>query len=348
LFVSMPLTIFHAMGAGAGFIEFGKAVEGGVGDFVEGVVGEEGLMSGDEDIGEGEEPGEDVVREDVGGVVGEKKSRFLLIDIDGESADLAAFEALDDRVGIKNGSAAGVDEDHPFFHPGEGYGIHQVTGGGKERDVKSQQVGFTKNLLQANIAGQVGHGGVGSRIVGEKAATEAMEVADHLLSDRARAHHPDGLLFEFESLQALQFEIVIPDPLVGARNVAGEGKHKSDGEFGDGMGGVGRDGGHRDPQFPGGRDIDAGAECGDDAGAALGEDLEGRAVDPVVDEDDHRRKAVGQGGGEGIEASFEKVKVVLGGDLLKGLLKVASVAEDQSPHAFFLGPWGVGGKGKTR
>ena len=53
------------MGAAAGGFEFGQALEGGLGDFAEGVIGEEGLVAGDEDVGEGEKAGEQVVLEDL-------------------------------------------------------------------------------------------------------------------------------------------------------------------------------------------------------------------------------------------------------------------------------------------
>ena len=53
------------MGTGALGFEFCKAVEGGFGDFVEGVVGQEGLMTCDDDIGKCEETGKDIVGQDI-------------------------------------------------------------------------------------------------------------------------------------------------------------------------------------------------------------------------------------------------------------------------------------------
>ena len=111
------------MGAGALGFEFCKAVEGGFGDFMESMIGEEGLMSGHEDVGEGEEPGKDVIRKDIGGVIGKEEAGFFLVYIDGESTDVAAFEAGNDRVGVKNRPTAGINEDDPFFHSGDGGGV---------------------------------------------------------------------------------------------------------------------------------------------------------------------------------------------------------------------------------
>ena len=65
-----------------------------MGDFAEGVVGEEGLMAGDEDIGKGEETGELVVLENLRGAVFKEEARLLFVDIDGQVADVTLFDAL--------------------------------------------------------------------------------------------------------------------------------------------------------------------------------------------------------------------------------------------------------------
>ena len=144
---------FDAVGAGTLIFEFCKAVEGGLGNFVKGVIGEEGLMSGNEDVGEGEKSGEDVIGQDIGGVVGKEEAGFLLVDIDGEPANVAAFESGNDCVGVKNRPAAGVDEDDPFFHSGESGGVDQMARGGEERHMESEDIRFTQDFLLGDIAG---------------------------------------------------------------------------------------------------------------------------------------------------------------------------------------------------
>ena len=57
-------------------------------------------MAGDEHVGEGEQAGEHVVLDDLVGQVLEEEIRLLLVDVEGEAADLAGFEAGDDRLGI--------------------------------------------------------------------------------------------------------------------------------------------------------------------------------------------------------------------------------------------------------
>lgn len=307
------LSVWDAVGAGALGFEFCKAVEGGFGDFMESMIGEEGLMSGHEDVGEGEEPGKDVIRKDIGGVIGKEEAGFFLVDIDGETADVAAFEAGNHRMGIKNGPAAGVDEDDPSFHLGKGGGVDQVSSSRQERDVESEDVGFSQDLRLTDVAGQRLEGGLRNRIVGENTAPKAAEIPHHLCPDGAGAKHAHGFLFQLESLQALEFEIVVADALAGAGNVAGEGEDQAEGEFRDGVRGVGGDGGNRDAEFPGCGNIDvvvAGAQGGDEAGSSAGEDLQGGPVDPIVHKDQDRGVAGREGGRQRVEPGFEEVEVV--------------------------------------
>lgn len=57
------------------------------GNFTEGLVSEERLMSGDQDVGEHEEAGQFVVLEDRSGQILEKDPLFLLVDVQGNSAE---------------------------------------------------------------------------------------------------------------------------------------------------------------------------------------------------------------------------------------------------------------------
>ena len=76
----------------AGLLEAGDVAEGGFGDVGQSLVGEEGLVAGDQHVGEGEEPGEDVVAEDVVRQIPEEQIAFFLVDIEGERADPAILE----------------------------------------------------------------------------------------------------------------------------------------------------------------------------------------------------------------------------------------------------------------
>ena len=56
--------------------------------------------------------------------------------------------------------------------------------------------------------------------------------------------------------------------------------------------------------------VGAGAEGGDELGAALGEDFETGAVDLVVDKDESGAVAGAEGGGGGSELGFEEFEMV--------------------------------------
>ena len=218
------LSVWDAVGAGAGGVKLGKALEGGFGNPVQGVVGEESLMAGNEDIGEGEESGKDVVRKDIGGVVSKKEACFLLINVNGETPDLAAFETGNDGMSVKDGPAAGVDKNHASLHSSKSGGVDQVAGGGQERNMECENVRFAKNLLQGDIARQPVKGSRGGRVMGEDPAAKAVEVANDLLPNGTRADHPNGFLFQLKTFQPLELKVVFPNALAGAGNVAGKGK----------------------------------------------------------------------------------------------------------------------------
>ena len=117
-----------------------------MGDFAEGVVGEEGLVAGDEDVGEGKQAGKQVVLEDLGGAVFKKEAGLLLVDVDGEVADVALLQAADDGGGVENSTAAGVDEKDALFHLGKGVVVDQVPGGGKQGNVEGENVEMTVSV----------------------------------------------------------------------------------------------------------------------------------------------------------------------------------------------------------
>ena len=115
-------------GRGAARFEIRQVPDGDLGNPLERSIREEGLMAGDKDIGKGEQPGKQVVLEDLRGTVLEKESGFLLVNVDGEVADMPLFQATDDGRGVKNGATAGVDEKDPFFHEREGLVVDDMAG----------------------------------------------------------------------------------------------------------------------------------------------------------------------------------------------------------------------------
>lgn len=65
-------------------------------------------MGGDQDIGEGHQPGEHIVVDRGIGTVFEEVVGFLLIDIESGSADLFFLESLDQGLRIDQGAAGMV------------------------------------------------------------------------------------------------------------------------------------------------------------------------------------------------------------------------------------------------
>ena len=70
-------------------------VQGGAGDGVERFVGEKGLVCGDDDVGKAQQAGQGVVLQWQVGVILEKQFRLLLVDVQAQVAELAAFQRLD-------------------------------------------------------------------------------------------------------------------------------------------------------------------------------------------------------------------------------------------------------------
>jgi len=305
------------------------------------VVGEEGLMAGDEDIGKGEEAGELVVLENLRGAVFKEEARLLFVDIDGQVADVTLFEATDDSGGIEDGPAAGVDQEDPFFHLGEGVVVDEVKGGGKEGDVKGEDVGFPEKFFLRDVAAEVGEFRMGLGVESQDSTPEAGEVFDDFAADGPGAVYADGLIANFEALETFQLEVTFPDALVGAGDLASHGQKQGEGEFGYGVGGVGRHRGHGDAELFGGSEVDmvgAGAEGGDELGATLGENFEAGAVDLVVHEDQGGPVTSAEGGGGGVELGFEEFEMVATGSVfsLESGFGIGAGAKNQRLHVVSL------------
>jgi hypothetical protein len=98
-------------------LEGGGILERRPGDVLQRLAGEEALMAGDEDVGEGEKAREDVVLDHRSGEVLEEEVGFLFINVESERTDPTALEPIDHGGGVYQPAAARVDQHHPGFMP---------------------------------------------------------------------------------------------------------------------------------------------------------------------------------------------------------------------------------------
>ena len=188
---------------------------------------------------------------------------------------------------------------------------------------------------------ELGGVGVRNRVMGQDLAAETRKVPHDLPANGPRAVDADGFVAELETFQSLQFEVAFADPLISAGNPARHGEKQGQSELRNGVGGVGGDGGDGDPEFLGGGEVDvvgAGAEGGDQPGAAPGEDLETSSVHTVVHEDKGGVITSAKGCRGGVQLGFEEFQLVSARGVFgfQGGFRIASRTENQRLHVVRL------------
>ena len=250
---------------------------------------------------------------------------------------MSFLKAANDGKGVKDGSAASVNEKDPFFHFRKSFLVHEVAGGGQERNVKGQDVGLPKKGVRGDVVAELGDFRIRSGIVSDNFAPKAGKVFHHFPANRPRAVNTDRLIPEFEAFESFEFKITLPNPLISPRNPAGHAQENGQGKFRDGIRGVGRNGSDGDPKLLGGGQVDvvgAGAEGGDHPGAKFGEDFEAGAVHLVVYEDQGSSVTSAERGGGGFEFCLEEFKMMPAGGVfcLKGRFEIGARAKNQRFH----------------
>ena len=109
-------------------------------DRIECIVGKESLMGGDNNIGKGQQSREDVILNNGTALVIKEEIVLLLLHIEPEKPDLAAFERFNYSACVDQTTATGVDEHHPRLHLGYSNGVDQMMVSGREWSVKSDDV----------------------------------------------------------------------------------------------------------------------------------------------------------------------------------------------------------------
>ena len=155
--------------------EVGDAGQSGLGDVRLGLAGEERLVGGDDDVGEGHEPGKRVVLDGVVGTVLEEVVGLLFVDVESGGADLAGLESVNEGGGVDELSSAGVDEDGAVLEEGDGVVPEQMGVFGSEGAVEGDDVAFAEERLEGDVGESEPCGvGAGEGVVGEKTHPEAL------------------------------------------------------------------------------------------------------------------------------------------------------------------------------
>ena len=302
-------------------------------------------MAGDEDVGEGEEAGEDVVLEDLTAEVFKEEVGFFFIDIEAEVAEVAGLEGLDDGAGIDEAAAGGIDEHGTGLHALESGGVDEVMSGGHQGAMQADDVALSQDFVERQIEHTaVAEGGIGIEVGGKDTAAEAEHDAGKDATDAAGADDAHGFALEVEAQEAIEGEIAFADAVEGAVGFAVEGKDEGDGVLGDGVGGVGGDADDGDVVLAGGIEIDvveAGAAGGNQARAAGGEGGDDALVEYVVDEDADAFEAMSETGGVFAKVWGEVVDVVAGAgvEAVEDLAFKAMGAEEGDFHRTSANPF---------
>ncbi|KYK59060.1 hypothetical protein DCS_00187 [Drechmeria coniospora] len=268
--------------------ELVQVAQRAVGNLHEGLLGEEGLVTADEDVVKGGEAHEQIVLDDLGRVIVVEELALALVDVEGDAAEVIRLEGADDGPRVEEAAAGGVDEHGARLHLGDGVGVDDVLGRVHERAVEADDVALGEELVERPVLAHVGKGGRGKGIVGDDAAAEALHDAAGGDADPAGADDADRLAVEGAPDEAVEGEVALADAVVGAVRVAVERLDEGDGELGDGLGRVGGHVGDEQAAGVGGVEVDvveAGAAQEDGLDGELGEGLDDGSVDGVVDED---------------------------------------------------------------
>src|SRR5918996_22705 len=111
-------------------LEARDVLQGSGGDPTDRLLGEEGLVRGDEHVRERQQSGEDVVPDDFLREVLEEEVSLLLVDVDAKGTKASVLQGVDHGSGVDESTPARVDEHGSLFHSFEGAPIDQMEGFG--------------------------------------------------------------------------------------------------------------------------------------------------------------------------------------------------------------------------
>lgn len=305
MFAAVADFVFEVRFAGGNGFEVS---EGDLRDFLQGVVREERLVRGNDDVIEREEPGESVIFEDLVGMIFEEKVGFFFVDVERSAGDGAVSEGIDEGVGIDERAARGVDENGAGLDHLEGLCVDHVAVFCGERAVKGDDIGGGENGVEVGI----GDVGVlrGEGIVGDDVHAKAAANIDEAAADEPCTNDAGGFSVQVESQQPVEGKVVIARADVGAVRLSIERHEECHGVFGDGVGGIFGDA-HDVNFIEGVFHIDvvvARAAQRNRLDADTAQNIDGFGADIVVDKGANGVIASGKRGGIGGKFAFEEFK----------------------------------------
>ena len=314
-----------------------------VGDVAHGFAGEEGLVGGDDDVGEREEAGEGVVVDDFVGLVLVEVVALFLVNVEAGGAYLLIFQALDKLVGVDELTAPGVDNHDAGLHFINRLAVDEIFCFGRERAVESDDVRVLVQLVEGDVAETLRGGirGVGEDIVGEDFHPETLEDVNQYAGDFPGADDTHRLAVHVETHEAVEREVAVARPPAGTGNLTIEGKHQGDSVFRHGVGRISRDADDADAILPGGSQIDvvvAGAAESEEFRAVLGHGAEDFGVGGIIHEDAGGLGFLGGDDGVGVQVALVvfalEAESFVG--LVEGSLVVGLRSEESDSHIIIM------------
>lgn len=148
--------------------------------------------------------------------VGENVGLKILVDnvflvlhtVQPQGTDLLGFDPGDERLHVHERPPGTVDEDHTFFHLGEGLRVDHMVGLRHEGDVQGDDIALSVKRLQGYILCKLFYTVIFASAAAEDPAAKAGEFPDHCASDTSGPDDPYGQVFEFPSDESVQRVVV--------------------------------------------------------------------------------------------------------------------------------------------
>lgn len=310
--------------------EGAQVPQGAGGDLVQGLLGEEGLVAADEDVVEGGQTHEQVIVDDVTGVVSVEEAALALVHVEGDAAEPPALERSEQRVRLYQAAAGGVDELGAGLHARQRLLVDDVVGALHQGAVEADEVGLAQHLVQLRVGAVLAELVVLEGVEAEDAAAEAgAHDAREAHADAAGADDADGLAGEGLAQEPVEAEVALAHAVVRPVRVPVQRLQQGDGELGHGLGRVRRHVGDEEPEALRRVQVhvvEARAPQEHRLHALLLQALEDLGVGRVVDEDADGARALGErhrlsGQGQLDELDLDIV-VALQVELVVGLCRV--------------------------